>query len=45
MTLEVALLQMVSGDRVPDNLAVACRTCNRSKRAMTVEEWLAAVNG
>ncbi len=33
------------GTNDPENLAVACRTCNRSKRAMTVEEWLAAVNG
>lgn len=33
------------GTNDPENLTVACRTCNRSKRAMTVEEWLATANG
>ena len=33
------------GANDPDNLAVACRPCNRRKRAMTVEEWMAAING
>jgi 5-methylcytosine-specific restriction endonuclease McrA len=28
------------GTNEHDNLTVACRTCNRSKRAMTVDEWL-----
>jgi 5-methylcytosine-specific restriction endonuclease McrA len=27
------------GTNDPDNLACACRTCNLSKRAMTVAEW------
>lgn len=27
------------GTNDPDNLAVACRPCNRSKHAKTIEEW------
>ena len=28
------------GAHSPDNLAVACRACNRNKGVLTVEEWL-----
>lgn len=28
------------GTNAVDNLCVACRRCNRSKRALTAEEWL-----
>lgn len=30
------------GSSEPDNLATACRPCNRAKRDMTVEEWRGA---
>lgn len=30
------------GTNDPANLCVACRSCNRSKSALTVEEWLEA---